>query len=262
VVVGALNEVADVADKRAYGKDLRGSCAEGERIRRGCREFGFGGWRSAQGAGLLGEDVGGGYFGGGVEKGGGSGARGGFAGAGAAEVGEGRDVVGHRRGQCTTCGTADARGDARLRLCGLEKGLCLEEEEFGAAGLVEELEGAAGAGDVLLYLDGVAGVGGEHEELAVGHLMVEGLGELEAVLFGHGDVAEEESGSEGAGEGEAIGCGVDGFGLVTIGLEDKLEGVGYQLVVVDDEYTLFHETPRTQLFEGNLVVSREGGGAD
>ena len=78
----------------------------------------------------------------------------------------------------------------------MEEGLGFVEEEFGAAGLAEELEGAAGARDVLLHLDRVAGVGGEHEEFAVGHDVVESFGELEAALAGHGDVAEQEAGAK------------------------------------------------------------------
>ena len=68
-------------------------------------------------------------------------------------------------------GVKTNNGDHRtgaLRLGGLEEGLGFVEEEFGAAGLAEELEGAAGARNVLLDLDDVARVGGEHEELAVG----------------------------------------------------------------------------------------------
>ena len=121
------------------------------------------------------------------------------------------------------------------------------EEKLGAAGLAEELEGAAGARDVLLHLDGVAGVGGQHQELEVRHLVVEGLGELEAVLLGHGDVAEQEAGCEGSGAGQAIGCRVNGFALVAVGLEDKIESVGYKMIIVYDQYTLFHETPRALL---------------
>jgi hypothetical protein len=116
----------------------------------------------------------------------------------------------------------------------LEEGLGFVEEELGAAGFAEEFEGAAGAGDVLLHLDGVAGVGGEHQELEVGHLVVERLGELQAVLLGHGDVAEQEAGSEGPGTGQAIGCRVDGFALVAVGLEHKIKSVGYKMVVIDD----------------------------
>jgi hypothetical protein len=116
----------------------------------------------------------------------------------------------------------------------LEEGLGFVEEEFGAAGFAEELEGAFGARDVLLYLRGVAGVGGELEELAVGHLVIEGFGELEAVLVRHGDVAEKKAGDKGAGAGEAVGRGVDGFGFVTVGFEDEVESVCNQMVVVDD----------------------------
>jgi hypothetical protein len=126
----------------------------------------------------------------------------------------------------------------------LEEGLGFVEEEFGAAGFTEKFQGAAGAGDVLLHLDGVAGVGRQHEELEVRHLVVEGLGELQATLLGHGDVAEEQAGSEGPGAGQAIGCRVDGFAFIAIGFEYKIESVGYKMVIIDDQYTLFHETPR------------------
>ncbi len=129
----------------------------------------------------------------------------------------------------------------------MEEGLGFVEEEFGAAGLAEELEGAAGARDVLFDLNGIAGVRGKHEQLAVGHYVVERLGELEAVLFRHGDVAEEEGGRKGASAGKAIGCRVDGFGFITVYFEDELKGVGYKVVVVDDQDTLFHETPRALL---------------
>ncbi len=90
-------------------------------------------------------------------------------------------------------------------------------------------------------------VGGKHEELAVGHLVMERFGELEAALLGHGDVAEEQAGSEGPGAGQAIGCGVNGFGLIAVYFENKLKGIGYKAVIVDDQYTLFHETPRALL---------------
>jgi hypothetical protein len=129
----------------------------------------------------------------------------------------------------------------------LEEGLGFVEEQFGAAGFAEELEGAAGAGDVLLNFDDVAGVGGQHEEFAVGKLLVEGFGELQAALLGHGDVTEKEAGGEDARAGEAIGCGVNGFGFVAVDFEDQVESVGYQVVIVDDQYTLFHETPRALL---------------
>jgi hypothetical protein len=139
----------------------------------------------------------------------------------------------------------------------LEEGLGFVEEQFGAAGFAEELEGAAGAGDMLFDLERVAGVGGEHQELAVGHLEMEGLGELKAVLIGHRDVAEKQTGGEGAGEGKTIGCRVHSFRFVSVGLEDQFEGVCYKVIVVDDQYTLFHETPRAELLGGNLFVSRE-----
>jgi hypothetical protein len=129
----------------------------------------------------------------------------------------------------------------------LEEGLGFVEEELGAAGFAEEFEGAAGAGDVLLHLNRITGVSGQHEELAVGHLAVECLGELQAVLLGHGDVAEKEAGSEGPGAGQTIGCRVDGFAFIAVGFEYKIESVGYKMVIVDDQYTLFHETPRALL---------------
>lgn len=138
-------------------------------------------------------------------------------------------------------------------LGGLEEGLGFAEEELGAAGFAEELEVAAGAGDVLLDLGGVAGVGGDHEELAVRHLLVQRFGELEAALLGHRDVAEQEGGVEGAGAGEAVGGGVDGLAVVAVGLEDEIESVGYEMVIVDDEHALFHQTPRAHVHGGKLV---------
>ena len=93
VAVGALDQVADVADELADGKDG---------VLRGGGGFGAGGGRGdGEGTGLLGEDVGGGGIGGWVrcriEERGGGGARGGLAGTGAAEVGEAGEVVGHRK---------------------------------------------------------------------------------------------------------------------------------------------------------------------
>ncbi len=128
-----------------------------------------------------------------------------------------------------------------------EEGLGFAEEGLGAAGLAEELDGAPGAGGVLLHLDGVAGVGGEHEELAVRHFELNFFSELQACLFGHGDVAEKELGAVGAGPCEALGCGVNGFGVVTVDLKDESKGIGYQVVIIDDQNTLFHKTPRAHL---------------
>ena len=108
------------------------------------------------------------------------------------------------------------------------------EEDLGAAGFAEQLERALGARGVLLDLDDIAGVGGEHQEFATGHLLLEGLGELQAVFVGHGDIAKQKSRRKGAGSCKGVGSGVDGFGLVAIGLEDKIKCVGYQTVVIDD----------------------------
>ncbi len=130
VAMGALDEVADVADELADGKDvLSGSCAEGEGVLRGRRGFGFWGGRSGEGAGLFGEDVGGGDFGGGVEerwrgqRGLGSG--GGLAGAGATEVGEAGDVIRHRYDEFTTL-LREGRGDSK-------NGRLLRKREAGSS---------------------------------------------------------------------------------------------------------------------------------
>ncbi len=119
------------------------------------------------------------------------------------------------------------------------------EEFFGAAGFVEEFQGAVVEGGVVADLGGVAAVGREHEDLAFGLLGVELVGELEAGFDGHGDVAEEEAGGEGAGALEAGGGGVDGFGLVAVGLKDQVEGVGDHAIVVDDQDALLHRTSLT-----------------
>lgn len=62
----------------------------------------------------------------------------------------------------------------------LEEGVGFAEEEFGAAGLFEHLEGSAEGLALALYLGEVAGVGGEHEHAAFGEFGVDFLGELEA----------------------------------------------------------------------------------
>ncbi len=100
VAVGALDQVANVADELADAEHvLRGSFA-GDSFRCGWQDLSFGGGGSAEGAGLFCEDVGGGDVGWRVEEGWGGGLRGarrGTLGVGAAEVGEAGDVVGHRR---------------------------------------------------------------------------------------------------------------------------------------------------------------------
>jgi hypothetical protein len=125
-------------------------------------------------------------------------------------------------------------------LDGAEEGAGFEEEEFGTAGFIEELEGAVGAFGFEGDLIHVAGVGGEQEELAVGHLAMDFFGELEAAFVGHGDVGEQEAGREGACACETFFGGVGGLGVVAVGLEDEIESVGDQMVVVDDENTLLH----------------------
>jgi hypothetical protein len=129
---------------------------------------------------------------------------------------------------------------------GLEEEAGFAQEVFGAAGFVDEFEGAVIEGGVVLHLCGVTGVGGEHEDLAVGLLGVEFVGELEAGFEGHGDVAQEEAGGEGSGAGEAVGRGVGGFGVIAIGFEDEVEGVSDHVVVVDDQNSLLHGRPRAR----------------
>jgi hypothetical protein len=125
-------------------------------------------------------------------------------------------------------------------LGGAEEGAGFEKEEFGTAGFVEELEGAIVAFGFEGDLIHVAGVGGEQEELAVGHLAMDFFSELKATFVGHGDVGEQEAGREGARTLETFLGGVGGFGVVAVGLEDEIESVGDQTVVVDDENTLLH----------------------
>lgn len=101
------------------------------------------------------------------------------------------------------------------------------EQDLGAAGLAEEFEGELRPRGVLFDLYGVAGVGGEHEQLAAGHLALQRLGELQAVLARHGDIAEEESGGEGSSTSQTFCRGVNRFGLVAVGLKDQIESIGY-----------------------------------
>jgi hypothetical protein len=127
-----------------------------------------------------------------------------------------------------------------LRLGGFEEELGFAEEVFGAAGFGDEFEGAVIEGGVILDFSSVAGVGGEHEDFAVGLLGVEPVGKLEAGFDRHSDIAEEEAGGEGAGALEAVGGRVGGFGVVAVGLEDEVEGVGDHAIIVDDQDALFH----------------------
>jgi hypothetical protein len=146
------------------------------------------------------------------------------------------------------------RGKGKEFSGGLEEVVGFAEEDFRAAGFVEHAEGAVHAGGVLLDFDGVAGVGGEHEELAVGQLALKCFSELQARLVGHGDIAEEEAGIEGASAGKTFGGGVDSFRLVPVGLEDEVKSIGDQTIVIDYENTLFHEVPRPRLLEEKLVA--------
>lgn len=146
-----------------------------------------------------------------------------------------------------------------VRLCGFDEVESFAEEEFGATGFAEELEGPSGTRGLLLGLGDIASVGGEHEKFTLRHFMLNGFGEFEAVLFGHGDVAEEEDGIEGAGALEAV-CGrVNGFGFVAVCAKDPVESVGDEVIVIDDKYTLFHgDTSGPDAKEGSKSVASAG----
>ena len=103
----------------------------------------------------------------------------------------------------TTAAAFDMRLSGRS-LGSLEQVVDFAEEEFGATGLIEELEGELRASGLLLHFQSIAGIGGEHKQLALRHFILNGFSELEAVFSGHGDVAEEEAGSEGPGAIEAV----------------------------------------------------------
>ena len=83
---------------------------------------------------------------------------------------------------------------------------------------------------------------GEDEDAAVGEFAVYLVDEKEAVLAGHGDVAEQEMRLELAGLVEGMVCGVSSFRMEAALLEDHREGVGYYLFVVYYENTL-HSAP-------------------
>jgi hypothetical protein len=128
----------------------------------------------------------------------------------------------------------------------MEEILGFAEQNFGTAWLAEELERTLRSCGVLLDLYDVGVVGREHEQFAVGKLVVNLFSELQAALLRHGDVAEEESGVEGSNASQTFGGRVDRLGLVAVRLKDHVESIGYQTVVVDNQNTLLHMTPRAQ----------------
>jgi len=94
------------------------------------------------------------------------------------------------------------------------------------------------------FVDGrVVGVeAGEDEDAAVGEFAVYLVDEKEAVLAGHGDVAEQEVGLELAGLVQGMVCGVSSLRVEAALLEDHREGVGYYLFVVYYQNSL-HSAP-------------------
>ena len=129
-------------------------------------------------------------------------------------------------------------------LGGGEEGVGFAEEIGGLAGLGEDADGLAQTLGVLLDGGEVGVEAGEHEDAAVGQLAIDLLHEEETVFAGHGDIAEEEIGLEGA-------CGVERFlgrvgssGFEAVFAEDEGEGVSYQTFIIDDKNTL-HDVPPT-----------------
>jgi hypothetical protein len=83
---------------------------------------------------------------------------------------------------------------------------------------------------------------GEDEDAAVRELAVYLVDEKEAVLAGHGDVAEQEVGLELAGLVQGMICRVSSLRVEAALLEDHREGVGYYMFVVYDQDSL-HSAP-------------------
>jgi hypothetical protein len=103
-----------------------------------------------------------------------------------------------------------------------EDGSCLAEEFDGIAGLGEDSDGARHLAG-LLADDGKIGlvVAGEDEDVAGGELPGDKLHELQAAETGHGDVAEDEFGIEGAGGGESLLAAVGYAGIETVLAKDE-----------------------------------------
>jgi hypothetical protein len=123
-----------------------------------------------------------------------------------------------------------------------EDGGGFAEEIVGVDGFGEDAYGASEAVGGLA--DGlVVGVeAGEHEDAAGGELAVYLVDEEEAVLAGHGDVAEQEVGLEFAGLVQGVIGGVRGPCMKAALLEDHRECVGYYMFVVYYQDTL-HSAP-------------------
>jgi hypothetical protein len=76
---------------------------------------------------------------------------------------------------------------------------------------------------------------GEDEDVALGELPGDGFHELQAVESRHGDVAEDQFGTEGAGDGESFLAAVGDAGVEVVLAEDEPEGVCYELFIVYNE---------------------------
>jgi len=116
------------------------------------------------------------------------------------------------------------------------------QEVVGVNGFGED---SYGAGETFGGLADGAVIGveaGEDEDAASGELAVYLVDEEEAVLAGHGDVAEQEVGLELAGLVQGVIGGVRGPCMKAALLEDHRESVGYYMFVVYYQDTL-HSAP-------------------
>lgn len=117
------------------------------------------------------------------------------------------------------------------------------QEVSWLAGLGEDTDGASEAAGVLADMLEVRVVAGEDEDAAGGLVDGDVVYQLMAVLPGHGDVAEEELGSEIVGTLPSLFGGVGCQGFVAILREDQCQGVRDEMFVIDNENALHGEPP-------------------
>lgn len=115
---------------------------------------------------------------------------------------------------------------------GEEHGVYVAEEVGGLTGLGEDGHGLAGGLTALVRAADAAVGSGEDEDAAAGEIALEAGDELEAVLSGHVDVADDELGGEDAGTGEALIGGSGGTDIEAAFGEDEIECIGDEGFVI------------------------------
>ena len=113
-----------------------------------------------------------------------------------------------------------------------EHGVDVAEEIGGLAGLGEDGHGLA-AGDAALAGLGDAAKGpGQDKDAAAGQIALQAGDELEAVLAGHVEVADDEFGIEGKSAGQTLVGGAGGADVEAVFREDEIQCVGDEGFVI------------------------------